>query len=130
MQRFEKTPRPTAVVVWSSAAKRRWVRCAARRIQASEPTLTAFNLATKRRAECATSQPVLMFCISQRDLTAAGGAAAVYEYAPTDWCAPSALLLVSRSEPAPADCGLATERRADRASGAKQLHYRAVSLSN
>ena len=29
-----------------------WVRCPARRTHASEPTLTAFGLAAKRRAEC------------------------------------------------------------------------------
>ena len=43
---------------------------------------------------------------------------------------PSALLLVSRSDPALADCSLATEGRAARASGAKQRRYTAVSLSN
>ena len=38
----------------------------------------------------------------------------VYEYVFTEGCAPSALLLVSRPEPALADCSLATERRAAR----------------
>ena len=52
-------------------------------------------------------------------LTAAA-AAVVYEYVSTDRCAPSALLLVSRPEPAPADC----------ASGATQRRYPAVSPSN
>ena len=43
-------------------------------------------------------------------------AAVVYEYVSTERCAPSALLLVSRPKPAPADfcCGLATERCAAR----------------
>ena len=36
----------------------------------------------------------------------------VYEYVSTEKYAPSALLLVSRPEPGPADCSLATERRA------------------
>jgi len=38
----------------------------------------------------------------------------VYEYVSTERCAPSALPLVSRPEPAPAGCSLATERRAAR----------------
>ena len=56
----------------------------------------------------------------------------VYEYVSTERCVPSALLLISRPEPAPADCSLATERRAARrpASGAKQRRYAAVSPSN
>ena len=45
-------------------------------------------------------------------------------------CVLSVLLLVSRPEPAPADCSLATEGRAARASGAKQRRYAAVSPSN
>ena len=45
-------------------------------------------------------------------LTAA--AAVVYEYVSTERCAPGALLFVSRPEPAPADCSLATERRSAR----------------
>ena len=50
----------------------------------------------------------------------------VYEYVSTERWAPSALLLISRPEPAPADCGLATERRADRASRAKHRRHTAV----
>ena len=39
----------------------------------------------------------------------------VYEYVPTQRCAPSALLFIyCRAEPAPADCSLITERRAAR----------------
>ena len=38
----------------------------------------------------------------------------VYQYVPTQRCPPSALLLVSRPEPAPSDCSLATDRRATR----------------
>ena len=56
---IEQTSRPTAVVVvvvvvdvWRHE-ETRWVRCTARRAQASEPRLAAFGLATKRRAECA-----------------------------------------------------------------------------
>ena len=45
-------------------------------------------------------------------------------------CAPSAPLLISRPEPAPADCSLAAEGRADRASGAKQSRCTAMSSSN
>ena len=43
---------------------------------------------------------------------------------------PSALLLVSRPKPAPADCSLATERLSARAAGAKQRRYTSVSPSN
>ena len=52
----------------------------------------------------------------------------IYEYASTERCAPNALLLVSRPEPTPADCSLATERCADRASGAKQRRYTAAAI--
>ena len=52
MQRFEQTPRTDVVVVWRRK-ETRWVRCTARRTQASEPTLTAFGLAAKRRAKWA-----------------------------------------------------------------------------
>ena len=45
-------------------------------------------------------------------LTTAADAVVVYEYVSTERGAPSALLSVSRPEPAPADCGLATKRRA------------------
>ena len=45
-------------------------------------------------------------------------------------CAPSALLLVSRPEPAPVDCTLATKPPADLASTAKLRRYAAVSPSN
>ena len=61
---------------------------------------------------------------------------AVYEYSyvSTERCVPSALLLVSRPEPAPDDCSLATEGRpgppAARASGAKQRRYTALAPSN
>ena len=47
---------------------------------------------------------------------AAAAAAVVYEQISTDRCATRALLLVSRLEPAPADCSLATETRAARRS--------------
>ena len=57
-------------------------------------------------------------------------AAVVYEYVSTEKCALSALLSVSRPEPAPADCSLATGRRADRASGAKQRRYTVASPSS
>ena len=61
MQRFEQTPRPTLVVVVVVVVvvviyrreETRWVRCTARRTQASEPTPSAFGLAAKGRAECA-----------------------------------------------------------------------------
>ena len=55
----------------------------------------------------------------------------VQVYASTERCVPSALLLASRPEPAPADCcSLATEGRAARASGSKQRRDTAVSPSN
>ena len=63
-------------------------------------------------------------------LTAAA-AAADYEYVSMERCAPSVLLLVSRAEPAPAHCSLATERRASRrprvGRGATSL-YRRVTI--
>ena len=49
--RFEQTPRPTAVFVVWRREEPCWVRCPARRTQASEPRLTAFGLAAKRRGE-------------------------------------------------------------------------------
>ena len=56
----------------------------------------------------------------------------VYEYVYTKRCAPSALLLVSRRAPAPADCSLATERRAARRPhvGREATSLSAVSPSN
>ena len=39
------------MVVVRCREETRWVRCTARKTQASEPTLTAFGLAAKRRAE-------------------------------------------------------------------------------
>ena len=96
------------------------VRCTVRRTQASEPTLTGSGLAAERHAE---SFCLCTLCLTMR-LTAAS--AVVYDYVSTERCPPSALLLVSRPEPAPADCSLATERRAGRASGAKQRRYTAV----
>ena len=51
-------------------------------------------------------------------LSAATAAAAavvvVYEYISTERCAPSSLVLISKPELAPADCSLASERRAAR----------------
>ena len=52
-QEPERTPRPTAVIVVWSRDETRWVRCTARRIQASETKLNAFGLAAKRRADYA-----------------------------------------------------------------------------
>ena len=65
-------------------------------------------------------------CISQ--LTAA----VVYKYVSTEKCAPSALLSISRPEPAPADCTLATERRVAHRPrvGRKATSYTAVSPPN
>ena len=51
----KQTPRDKLLLLRSGDAKRR-IGCAAlrvRRTQASEPTLTAFGLAAKRRADCA-----------------------------------------------------------------------------
>ena len=99
------------LLVWRREETRR-VRCTARRTQASEPTLNAFGLAPKRRAECARVSlswyfvPVFhnvtdcFYCSLRKRIHGEG--------------APSALLLVSRPEPAPVDCSLATERRAVR----------------
>ena len=53
VQRFEQTPRPTAAVVVWRREETRWVRRTELRTQASQPTLAAFGLAAKRRAECA-----------------------------------------------------------------------------
>ena len=88
-------------------------RCTACRAQALEPTLTASGLAAKRRAECFRvnlSFTIYTYCGTMR-LTAA---AVVYEYVSSERYSPSAPLLISRPEPAPADCSLATERRATR----------------
>ena len=46
-------PKPSAVLVVWRCEETHWVRCAARWTQASEPTLSAFCRAAKRRAECA-----------------------------------------------------------------------------
>ena len=51
VQKFEQTP-SAVVVVWQWG-ETRWVRSTARRTQASEPRLTAYGLAAKRRGECA-----------------------------------------------------------------------------
>ena len=70
VHRFEQTPRPTAVVVVWRREETRWAHCAARRIPASEPTLTALGLAAKRPAECARvnlswhSVPVFTMCLT------------------------------------------------------------------
>ena len=53
MQRFEQTPRPTAAVVVWHREETRWVRCTARRTQASGPRFTASGLAAKSRGKCA-----------------------------------------------------------------------------
>ena len=51
VQRFEQTPRPTAIlVVWRREEAR--VRCTARRTQAFEATLTASGMAAKLSTEC------------------------------------------------------------------------------
>ena len=85
-----------------SLAPRRYAlrRCPARRIQASEPRLTASGLAAKDVPSALESTCLgILFCDTMR-LTAA---AVVYEYVTTERCAPSALLSISRSEPVPAD---------------------------
>ena len=53
VQRFEQTPRPTAVVVVWRREETCWGRCTAHRTQASEPGLAASDLAAKGRGECA-----------------------------------------------------------------------------
>ena len=50
---FKQTPRPTAVCCGLAPRRDALRRCTARRIQASEPTLSASGLAAKRRAESA-----------------------------------------------------------------------------
>ena len=129
VQKFDQTPRPTAVLVVWRREDTRWVRCTARRTQVSELRLTVSGLAAKRRGECARVN-LSIFCVSQCDCLLLLYSSVVYEYVSTERRVPSALLLVSRPEPAPADCSLATERRADRASGAEQRRYTAVSPSN
>ena len=123
------TPRLTAVVVVWPRKETRWVRCTARRTQASEPTLTAFAWfggEETRRAECATKvnlscyfTPGTSVCRNVTDCCSCFCCSLPgYEFVPTERCAPSAHLLVSRPEPAPANCcSLATERRTARRLG-------------
>ena len=110
--------RPTAVVVVWCREETCWVRCTVRKTQASGPRLIASDVAAKRCSERAIieSTRVGVLRVSLCDLTAASVpySSVVYECVPTERCSPSALLLASRPEPAPADCNLTTERRAAR----------------
>ena len=118
MSRFEQAPRPTAVFVVWRREKTRWVRCPARRTQAPEPRLTVSGLAAKRRRECARANLswylVFHFVTDCCCCCTAVGVVYEYSYVSAKRCVPSALLLVSRSKPAPGDCSLATEGRAAR----------------
>ena len=101
---------PTSVVVIWRREETRWVCHSVRRTQTFEPTLSAFHLAAKRRVECAR---VNLYSLFVSVLTAVF---VVYEYVSRERYAPSALRLVFRPEPAPADCTLSPERRAARRS--------------
>ena len=118
--------RLTAVVVVWCREEPRWVRCTARKTQASEPTLTAFVLAAKRRAECARVNLSWYFAPVFHDVTdCCCCSLRVRTHGEVGAECASLGLLVSR--PALADCNLATERRAGRASGAKHRRYTSVS---
>ena len=105
LRRFEQTPRPTAVLVVWRHEETRWVRCPARRTQASELRLTGPVLTAKKSGECARVN--LSWYVVPHFVT-------VYKYLSTGRYVPSALLLVSRPQPPQADCSLATEGRAAR----------------
>ena len=137
MQRFEQTPRPAAVVVAWRHKETRWVCCTARRTKASQPTLTAFGLAAKRRAEYASVNLYWYF---------------VFHTAVTDWCrcCCARLLLLYEStrkcprrgrrrvrfprslDPSPCQPTVVRSRRdappTDRASGAKQRRCVTIQL--
>ena len=130
MQRFEQKPIPRAVVVvvWGREQTRR-VHCTARRIQASEPTLTVPLVWRQRDVSSALESTCLgAFMFHNVPETAA---AVVYEYVSTERGARRVRFSWSLV-PSPRQPTVVWPRRdaplADRASGAKQRRYTAETM--
>ena len=135
VQGFEQMPRPTEFLVVWHGEEMRWVRCTARRTQASEPRLLISGLVARRRCECARVNMSCFFCVSQCDSNL------------TDCCCCCAAVYSRSTHPrrrtrrvrfpwslGPSQPTVVWLRRdaapADRASGARQRHHPAVSPSN
>ena len=85
-------------------------RCTTRTIKASEPTLTTCGLVAKWFVGSARFS-LSWYAVSWHSSATACGCCSLRARAP-ERCALNTLPLVSRPEPAPADCSLATGRRA------------------
>ena len=137
VQRFEQTPRPTAVVmVWRRETTSR-VHCTARRTQASESTLTAFRLAPKTRAESARvslSWYLVFRHSSVTDFCCSCCCCSLRARMHREVHASALLLVSTEAPPSTRQPTVVWPRRdappADCPSGATQRRYSAVSPSN